>query len=155
MYEIAFGAPGNKCGRLWAMQGYFIHLLWWSCSPEYARSCLVGCKNLDTKALKKQDNEMSGFGMVFRNDLFLKTSVLNGQFSSYRSEFIRPLGYILRNRRDFEFEEKQAQRRAAAGRCRNKSHGRILYQGTVSTYSMSCQAQPSSAVVPVSWFRWH
>ena len=70
---------------------------------------------------------MSGFGMVFRNDLFLKTSVLNGQFSSYRSEFIRPLGYILRNRRDFEFEEKQAQRRAAAGRCRNKSHGVIQY----------------------------
>ena len=23
-------------GRLWAMHGYFIHLLWWSCSPEYA-----------------------------------------------------------------------------------------------------------------------
>ena len=32
--------------------------------------CLVGCKNLDTKALKKQDNEMSGFGMVYRNGIF-------------------------------------------------------------------------------------
>ena len=33
--------------------------------------CLVGCKNLDTKALKKQDNEMSGF---------VRTSFLNQCF---------------------------------------------------------------------------
>ena len=39
----------------------------------------VFIKNLDTKALKKKDNEMSRFGMVLRNDLFFKNSVSNGQ----------------------------------------------------------------------------
>ena len=52
--------------------------------------CLVGCKNLDTKALKTRKMKCQDLVWFSEMPSFLKQCFTNSQFSSYRSEFIRP-----------------------------------------------------------------